>query len=140
MNRYVVDASVVVKWYVAEVLSDEAARFLAAGHYLIAPDLLGSEVGNVLWKKVRRGEITYDEGFHALRAFGTATVSIVDSAPLRIPAYEAAVLLGRTVHDCLYLVLADERKCPLVTADRRFYNALRGSPYASQVKWLEDVA
>jgi predicted nucleic acid-binding protein len=140
MSRFVVDASVVAKWYVPEILSAEARRFLGAGHHLVAPDLLGPELSNVLWKKVRRGEISLDEGREALIAFEAAPVQIVQSAPLLLPAYEAGVLLGRSAYGSLYLVLAIQLGFPVVTADRRFYNAIRGSLYAGSIEWLEDVA
>jgi hypothetical protein len=57
----VVDASVVIKWFIDEVHA-EAARRLQAEHYdLLAPDVLWPESGNILWKKVRRGELTTAE-------------------------------------------------------------------------------
>jgi predicted nucleic acid-binding protein len=57
VSRYVVDASVAVKWYLPEPESDAAGRLLDPEHDLIAPDLLFAEVGNALWKRWRRGEI-----------------------------------------------------------------------------------
>jgi predicted nucleic acid-binding protein len=46
----VVDASVTIKWFVPEPLSDEADRLLGGGDALFAPDLLLLEFGNTLWK------------------------------------------------------------------------------------------
>jgi predicted nucleic acid-binding protein len=69
MRRYVVDASVAVKWFVPEIHSAEALRLLSLYCELLAPDLLPSEFGNILWKKTRRGEIRVPEAvetFHAL--------------------------------------------------------------------------
>ncbi len=48
MNRYVVDASVVVKWLVPEIHTADAERYLDAAYELIAPDLMISEVANTL--------------------------------------------------------------------------------------------
>ena len=50
---YVIDASVAVKWYLAEVHQPEAIIVLDSDEILMAPDLLLSEVGNIIWKKVR---------------------------------------------------------------------------------------
>ena len=58
----VVDASVVIKWHVTEVLSDAALRLLLDdAPALHVPDLVFPEVGNILWKKVRRGDLTEEE-------------------------------------------------------------------------------
>ena len=55
--RLVVDASVAVKWVVAEEGSDAAERLLANGEDLYAPRLMASEIANALWRKARMGEI-----------------------------------------------------------------------------------
>ena len=56
MSAFVVDASVVVKWFVPEVHSDAARRLLTLSHEYFAPDLLFAETANTIWKKIRRGE------------------------------------------------------------------------------------
>ena len=55
--RLTVDASVVVKWFVAEELSREARLLLAHRLDLHAPDLLLAEFANTIWKKARRSDI-----------------------------------------------------------------------------------
>jgi hypothetical protein len=55
-----VDASVAVKWLLPEVHSDAALRILEHHRPLLVPDLLFAEVGNVLWKRVRRREATIE--------------------------------------------------------------------------------
>ena len=45
MSRYTIDASVAVKWFVAEVHSEAAARWLDFNPVLVAPDLLFAEAG-----------------------------------------------------------------------------------------------
>jgi predicted nucleic acid-binding protein len=53
MRRYVVDASVAVKWFVPEIHSAEALRLLSSDCELLAPDLLPSELGNIRAVPVR---------------------------------------------------------------------------------------
>ena len=57
MEKIVVDSSIVIKWFVAEPLSDAARRVLdgyqSGALTLIAPDLLAAEIGNIVWKKYR---------------------------------------------------------------------------------------
>lgn len=73
MKKVVVDASVAikwfVKWFVPEVHSLAAARLLDSDIVLCAPDLIGPEVGNTLWKKVRRTAITREQADQILAAF-----------------------------------------------------------------------
>jgi len=33
-----------------------------------------------------------------------------------------------------------DRSCPLVTADRRLYNALTGGPFPASLVWVEEIA
>jgi predicted nucleic acid-binding protein len=53
----VIDASVAIKWFAPELLSAEAERLLDVDDALFAPDLLLVERGNIIWKKVRLGEL-----------------------------------------------------------------------------------
>ena len=54
-------------------------------------------------------------------------------------ALDLALSLGPTVYDALYLALAISRHCPLVTADERFYRAVRSTALAAHVVWVDDV-
>jgi predicted nucleic acid-binding protein len=74
-ERLVVDASVAVKWVIAEGGSDSAERLL--DHPLVAPDLLFAECANILSKKVRRGEVTKEEAEIAARTLEQADLSVV---------------------------------------------------------------
>ena len=53
-----VDASVVIKWFVAETLFEQARLLLSDSFDLHAPDILLAEFANTIWKKFRRGEIS----------------------------------------------------------------------------------
>jgi predicted nucleic acid-binding protein len=57
MDDVVVDASVVIKWFVAEPHSAEARKLLtdhqAGTLNFLVPDLLYAEVGKIVWKKHR---------------------------------------------------------------------------------------
>jgi predicted nucleic acid-binding protein len=138
MTRYVVDASVVAKWFIPEVHSADALRYLDDANELAAPDLLLPETANILWKKLRRHEIEWDVARRIARAVRTAPIRIQPSEPLMDAALDLAVRLDRSAYDSLYLVLAISGQCRLVTADRRLYNALQGGPCAGDVRWVEE--
>jgi predicted nucleic acid-binding protein len=135
----VVDASVVIKWHVTEIHSDAAQRLLADdGPALHVPDLMFPEVGNILWKKIRRGELTEEQARGIAHLVVAAPLEVHPSAPLMEAAFEIATRTGRTVYDSLYVALAVRLDCRLVTADERLRNALKEGPLGDYILWVED--
>lgn len=137
MTRLVVDASVAVKWFVPEIHSEEALRLLKEEWVLLVPDLVWGEVGNILWKKKQRGEMTDENARFILQQLGRFNLAVHSSQELADTAWELASRLNRTFYDSLYLALAESQGCPLVTADRRLFNAV--SPAGLNVVWIEDI-
>src|SRR4051812_33033498 len=117
MSRYVVDASVAIKWFLPEIHSEAAQRLLSEDHTLLIPDLLFSEVGNILWKRVRNGELTSEEAATLLQTLGGLPLIVSPSWPVVALALEIACRTFRTVYDSLYVALAISEKAVLVTAD-----------------------
>lgn len=138
MSRLVIDSSVAIKWWVPEVHSADALRYLDPDLERDAPELLLAEAGNILWKKVRAGELTREEAERIGADVGQADVTIHPMAPLLGSALRLGLETGRSVYDSMYLALAEMLSTRLVTADRRLYNALQGGPYAGLVLWIED--
>ena len=121
----VVDASVALKWVVAEDGSEAAARLLD-GRPLHAPPLILVEIANALWVMQRRGTISADDGADALDRLASAPWSMPsDPVGLVAQAFRLARLLDHPVYDCVYLALAMEVGAPVITADRRFVSAVR---------------
>lgn len=136
MSLYVVDANIVAKWFVPELHSEEAVRLLDDTHELASPDLLWPEIGSVLWKKCRAGELTAEEAARIIRALDECPLTVFPSRLVLEGALEIALSTGRSVHDSVYLALAVALECRLVTADERLVNALAGGPVASNVAWV----
>ena len=137
MSRYVVDASVGIKWFVPEIHSDAARQLLTEDNILLVPDLFFPEIGNILWKRVRRGEDTPEAVRQALAEFSTVPLEVYDSQPLTPAALEIALQNDRTVYDSLYLALAVLNQCPMVTADLKLFNALASGSFANNITWVE---
>jgi len=53
VSRYVVDASVAIKWFIPEIHSEASLQARRSGTRLHVPALLTLELGNVLAKKIR---------------------------------------------------------------------------------------
>lgn len=138
MKKFVVDASVAVKWFVPEIHSAAASRLLDPEIVICAPDLIVSEFGNTLWKKMRRREITRREAEEILAAFDALPLEVYPSRVLLQAAFELATATDRTVYDSLYVALAVAQDCAVVTADRKLWSAVEASPLADHVHWIED--
>jgi len=127
----VVDASVVLKWLIAEEDS-EKALLLRANHDIAAPDLLLIECRNALLSKVRRRELQGTEAVDGKRALEEieSGITILPSAPILGEAFTIALDLAEPIYDCIYLAaaLATDRK--LITADVRFSAKVRRLPGA----------
>jgi len=128
VSLYVVDASVVIKWFVPEIHSEAARRLLSAPHEYFSPDLLFSEVGNVIWKKVRRGELTAEQGARLAADISGVAVETVPTRGLLVDAHALAVVTGLSVYDSMYLALAVRLKTEMITADNRLGRAMAAHP------------
>lgn len=133
MRTVVVDASVAAKWLVDEDGTGAALRLRDAAYDLACPDLLFAEVGNVVWKKVRGGEVDEDAGRGMVAAILRAPLRVEPAAALLPAAWEVAVRHDRSVYDAVYLALALALDAPLVTADRRLVRALSEDDRAPRV-------
>ena len=125
---YVIDAGIAVKWFIPEEDSAIAhqllTRYLQGLDSPIAPDLLISECGNVFWRRCRQGDMTAEEATESLADLLTLDIPVVPASNLVQAALRLALQHQRTVYDSLYLALAQERDCPLITADEQFFNAV----------------
>jgi predicted nucleic acid-binding protein len=135
VSVFVVDASVVVKWFVPEIHTDAARRLLTLPHEYFAPDLVFAEAANTIWKKIRRGELGVEDGPRLVADIGRVAVESVPCRALAEDAHALANAIGQTVYDALYVALAVRLETRLITADARLAAALSGVPtLAGQVR------
>lgn len=122
--RYVIDASVVCKWFFFEDDSDRALdvlRDFQLGYAtLSAPDLLIPEIGNTLWKRtVLRSESTLLSARRFYVRLLDLGIELTPSAQLAVDAFDIAEGAKHQLYDCLYVALAKRLGCQLITADER---------------------
>jgi predicted nucleic acid-binding protein len=135
----VVDASVAIKLFVVEPLSDRAdilfdqlAQDPPARFYV--PDLLFVECANILWKHVRRFGYPAEnarEDVADLRALALHSVSTADLIADTLPI---ALVYEISAYDACYVALARYLSVPCVTADEALVRKLAGTGY--DVQWL----
>ena len=136
----VIDASVVIKAYVPEILSDRAVEVmsrLAEGELvLLAPDFLYPETGNILWKKRRLHELTGAEVDEIVDAISALPIKIEASRPVMPLAVTIAMQSGITVYDAMYVAVARIYETRMITADKKLVDALLKTEFSGYVQWL----
>jgi predicted nucleic acid-binding protein len=136
--KYVIDASVAVKWYLPEVHEQEATRLLRGRHQLHVPELIFPEIGSIVWKYVRRGDISKTEGDQIVAAVARKRWTVHTHKSTLKAAFTGAEATGQTVYDWTYLALAISLSCKFVTADEKFYKALGKTTLRTNLKWIGD--
>ncbi|MGE7370026.1 type II toxin-antitoxin system VapC family toxin [Neorhizobium sp. NPDC001467] len=126
MTPLVIDASVAIKWVVEETGTDKALS-VRQQNRLMAPELMLAECANILWKKVRRGELTASEGRFAAMLIESTGMEFVEMRSLIVQSAELAFLLDHPAYDCMYIALARQEECQLLTADQSLVRKLQQS-------------
>ncbi len=129
MKNLVVDSSISVKWFIEEEDSDIAQlildQYTDGTLSFLAPNLIQAEFGNIVWKKlVFRGLSIVDADF-AIQEFKTISFVLTPISILFDEAFQIAVKYKRSFYDSLYLALSVKENCEFVTADEKFYNAVK---------------
>ncbi|HEX4415131.1 MAG TPA: type II toxin-antitoxin system VapC family toxin [Lacipirellulaceae bacterium] len=136
MSGFVIDASVLIKLYINESGTSEAERAVKAADPILAPDLLLPETANVLWKYVRRGELSAGDANEILGDILQLPIRLTASHDLIEPALRIAVETSRSVYDSLYIALALQTDTILLTSDERLANAIAATRFALHLRLI----
>ena len=136
----VIDASVVIIFYIPEILSDKSEELLArvadGEVVLYAPDLLYPETGNILWKKQCRHELTPAEVDEIVDAITSLPIRVESSMPVMPLAVSIAMHSGITVYDAMYVAVARIYETRMITADKKLMDAMAKTEFKNYVQWL----
>lgn len=138
-QRFVVDASVGIKLFIDEPLSDAAHAFFAqltadTPVEFYVPDLFYIECANVLLKYVRRFGLPFEDAQADLADLKALAIKSTPTAAVFTEALNFAHQNNLTAYDACYAVLAQEVGGRLVTADQRLAQVVEGA------LWLGDFA
>ena len=137
-NVVIVDASIAIKWTLNE--SDSSAALALLAHWndeeieVLAPALLAYEVTNALYRRVRKGEIPFEDARRGLTEiiFKVVQFDFPEDPDFNIRAMELGQQCGLpAAYDSHYLALAEREGCELWTADLRMWNSVNG-----KLDWL----
>lgn len=120
----VIDASVAFKWLVYEeaVLTEIAqtllSQFLQGKERLIAPDILLYELANILASKAALSSTKVRKSWDQFTIYKLPVVAPTEDFIKK--SINFSKKYNVSVYDASYAVLAKEKGCKLITADKKF--------------------
>jgi len=142
LKRLVIDASVVLKWYLTDEEYGEKAlnlltKYISNELDFLAPSLLEYEVVNGLIIAQKRGRIKEEKILLAIDGFMDLNIKLKDLSQLYPRVLYYCKIYNRSVYDASYLAIAESEGIAMITGDKRLYNAVKED--LKWVKWLGDI-
>lgn len=142
MKRIVVDASVVLKWYLGDEEHGQKAislldKYISDELDILAPSLLEYEVINGLIIAQKRGRIKEENILKAIDGFMNLEIKLKNLSHLYPEVFQYCRTYNRSAYDAGYLAIADENGITMITSDEGLYNAVKKD--LKWVKWLGDI-
>ena len=139
MKRLVIDASVVLKWYLTDEEYGEKAlnlltKYISNELDFLAPSLLEYEVVNGLIIAQKRGRIKEEKILLAIDGFMDLNIKLKDLSQLYPRVLYYCKIYNRSVYDASYLAVTEREGIAMITGDKRLYNAVKKD--LKWVKWL----
>lgn len=97
--KAVLDASVVVLWFVEQPHWQSARRWAECCDQLAAPDFIAVEVANVFWKMARRGDLTVPQAAAAFDHVRSSGIQLPPTTPLLTGAWRLSQALDHPIYD-----------------------------------------
>ena len=125
--RYVVDASVAVKWY-SKVEEDTHKadtllnKYIEGECVLLAPSLICYELINALRFNPNLSEA---DVIRASEEFSKLEIEFVDFRNVQSEAISLAFEKGITIYDAVYVATSKVYSAPLITADLKLYDKVK---------------
>lgn len=143
--KFVLDASVVIKWYLEEELLDRALKLKDKigndGANVAVPRLFFVEAANVLWKKVilgKSGGLKRSDAKGIFSRILDLPFHVIEEDEILLKALDLSVDYKISIYDAMYVASALRFKAQLVTADTALEKKLVGLGLSNHVKHLGD--
>jgi len=121
-GSYVVDTSVVAHYLYADTYTPQVrvlVDLMYQGDRLYIPEFCLIECVNVLWKKVRFQGLPQTDAEQLIDELLALPLQIVPVKDLLLQALQIGLNRQLAVYDSLYIALALNLDCPLITVDDR---------------------
>lgn len=126
MNQIIIDANVIVKWFIEEEGSDKARilqkRYIEGEIELIIPSLLFFEVLNALKYSKLFNQVELNDAGESLENYGFTVIAI--KKKIRESMVKIAVEHDMSIYDASYIGLSIIVGCVLITADEKIIKKL----------------
>ena len=131
--KWVVDASVALKWIIPEPDSDLAHSVRTSRSY-VAPDLLVPECVNAIWRRSRIEGYSAQQREEALLLVRHLEIELISTRDLAVRAGQLAETLDHPAYDCFYIALAERSDGLFLTADSKLVARIAEWPGATTVR------
>jgi len=140
VKKYVIDASIVVKWYSAFGEDDLTRADRLLQNYVdgscdfMAPRLIVYELANALRfnPNFKAADVR-----RAIKDFFDLQIILEDPSQYMSSAIDIAFKYSLTVYDAVYASLSQVTGIPLITADYQFYAKAKDLPFLEALRDLE---
>lgn len=136
----VIDASLIVKWFVEEEGSDKSLKlrekYIEGEIRILAPELIIFEVLNALYYKKLFSEDELKEISEALEAYSFTLYPL--KGEYANTAVEVAFKNNITIYDASYIALAIIKNIYMYTADKKLIRKLKNE-YQKYVKDIDEI-
>jgi predicted nucleic acid-binding protein len=127
--KYMIDSTVMVKWVLPETDSDKAVRlrddFRQSVHELLSPDIFAVEACHALTRAERQLRIAPGDARVLFLDILTTPPRVFAFQPLLLRALDISSSMRIGVYDCIYVALAEQEHCDVVTADTTMVRTLQ---------------
>jgi predicted nucleic acid-binding protein len=139
LKRIVIDASVVLKWFLVDEDHSQSAfelldKYVSFELEIIAPSLLEYEVLNGLAIARKRGRIEEEKAIMAFDGFTDLGIDKIDISPIYQKVIHFSESYNLSVYDASYLGVANREGIELITADINLFNKTKKN--LNWIKWL----